>query len=65
MARASQERLAEIERQIEDLGVGSPEYHDAVAFLLTVMARRLWIIADQIRRSRARTEARKAARAAR
>ena len=52
-------RTDEVMRQIEDLGFGTPEYHDAVAFLLTIMAKRQWIIADSIRRSRADSERRR------
>ena len=56
------DRLDEVMTQITELGEYTPEYHDALAFLLTVMARRQWIIADQIRRSR-RDSARRKARA--
>lgn len=42
----------EIMRQITELGEGTPEYHDALAFTLTIMAKRQWIIADHIRQSR-------------
>lgn len=56
------DRLDEVMRQITELGEYTPEYHDALAFLLTVMARRQWIIADQIRRSR-RDSATRSARA--
>lgn len=51
--------------EIESLGVGSPEYHEATAFLLTIMAKRQWIIAESIRRSRADSEKRRAAAAKR
>lgn len=51
-------RLDEVMQQINALGEFTPEYHDALAYLLTVMARRQWIIADQMRRSRAAQEAR-------
>jgi hypothetical protein len=61
---SSTSNLDAITRQIESLGVGTPEYHEATAFLLTIMAKRQWIIADQMRRSRARAEKRAAARAA-
>ena len=50
--------IDDICRQIEELGPGTPEYHDATAFLLTIMAKRQWIIADSIRRSRRDREAR-------
>lgn len=52
-------------REIESLGAHTPEYHDATAFLLTVMAKRQWIIADQIRRSRRDSAARRERAAAR
>jgi hypothetical protein len=57
--RATDQQLNEIMREIESLGVGSPEYHDATAFLLTIMAKRQWIIADSIRQSRADSERRR------
>lgn len=60
-----QERLNQIMRNIEALGVGTPEYHDATAFLLTIMAKRQWIIADSIRRSRRDSEQRRDRAAAR
>ena len=49
---SKQSNLDKVMQDIESLGVGTPEYHDAVAFLLTIMAKRQWIIADSIRRSR-------------
>lgn len=58
-------RLDAVMAQIEELGVGTPEYHEAVAFLLTIMAKRQWIIADSIRRSRADSERRRQAAARR
>lgn len=54
-------RLDKVMEEITSLGVGTPEYHDAVAFLLTIMAKRQWIIADNIRRSRRDSERRRAA----
>ena len=41
-------------RMIEQLGEGTPEYHEALWFLFSVMARRQAIIADSLRRSQAR-----------
>lgn len=55
-----QTNFDKVMRQIEGLGVGTPEYHDAVAMLLTVMARRQWIIADSMRRSQRDSERRRA-----
>lgn len=57
--------LDKIMADIEALGIGTPEYHDAVAFLLTIMAKRQWIIADSIRRSRRDSEVRRERAAAR
>lgn len=59
MARASAATLEEIDRQIEALGYGTPEYHEATAFLLTVMAKRQWILADQARKRRTQLQRRK------
>lgn len=42
----------EIEQAIEALGVGTPEYHEAMAFYLMTMARAQWRLADQARRRR-------------
>lgn len=47
-------KLDELMQQIDALGYGTPEYHECVAFLLTIMAKRQWIMADRVRRSRAR-----------
>lgn len=49
----------EVMAEIQSLGEYTPEYHDALAMLLTVMARRQWIIADQLRRSEAATAKRR------
>jgi len=65
VARASAESLNALMKQIQELGEGTPEYHDALAFLLTIMAKRQWIIAESIRRSRADSERRRAAAAKR
>jgi len=46
-------------QQINDLGWGTEEYHEAMWMLLSVMARRQAIMADHIRRTRLREEARK------
>jgi len=43
-------------RDIESLGYGTPEYHVAMWFLLSVMARRQYAIADQIRADRRKRE---------
>lgn len=58
-------RIEDVMAQIAALGEGTPEYHEAMWMLLSVMARRQAIIADQLRRARASREAREAARAAR
>lgn len=58
-------RLDAVQEQINELGYGTPEYHEAMWMLLSVMARRQAIIADQIRRSRATRERAAATRAAR
>lgn len=51
--------------EIESLGYGTPEYHEAMWMLLSVMARRQAIMADSIRRSRRDAERRRAARTGR
>lgn len=61
MNTATENNLNRIMTEIESLGVGNPEYHDATAFLLTIMAKRQWIIADSIRRSRRDSERRREA----
>ena len=47
-------RLELIERQIEALGEGTPEYHEALAFYCTIMAKRQWILAEEARKRRAK-----------
>lgn len=42
--------LAEVERTIESLGYGTPEYHEAVAMYLMIMARAQWRLAELARR---------------
>lgn len=54
MATARENRLRLIEDRINALGEGTPEYHEALAFYLTIAAKRQWIMADQARRSRER-----------
>lgn len=53
-------RIETVMAQITELGEGTPEYHEAMWMLLSVMARRQAIIADQLRRARARAEVRRA-----
>lgn len=55
------QRLDAVVRQIEELGYGTPEYHEAMAFLFTILARSQWRRADSIYASRRDTEKRKAA----
>lgn len=50
---------------INDLGVGTPEYHEALWFLLTVMARRQAVIAESIRTNQRRRDRAAATRATR
>ena len=57
------ERFDKVMAQIVSLGEGTPEYHDAMAFLFTIMAKRQWIIAESYRKSRRdRTKRQEAAR---
>jgi hypothetical protein len=42
--------IADIERAINDLGYGTPEYHEAVAFYCMTLARAQWRMADVARR---------------
>lgn len=60
-------RLDSVMGEIESLGVGTAEYHEAMWFLLTIMARRQAVIAESIRantRRRARAAETRAARKA-
>ncbi len=52
-------------RDIESLGHGTPEYHEAMWFLLSIMARRQFAIAESIRTDNRRRERAAATRAAR
>lgn len=49
MTASSTERLDKLTAEIETLGYGTPEYHEAMWFLLSVMARRQACIADRLR----------------
>lgn len=49
---------------IESLGYGTPEYHEAMWMLLSVMARRQACIADRLRAERRKRERAAATRAA-
>lgn len=60
----STEKLDAIMEQIEELGYGTPEYHEAMWFLLSIMARRQYAIADQLRVNQRRRERAAATRAA-
>lgn len=42
-------RLDTVMADIESLGYGTPEYHEAMWFLLSIMARRQYAIADRLR----------------
>lgn len=44
--------IAEVERTIEALGYGTPEYHEAMAFYLLTMTRVQWRLADLAHRRR-------------
>lgn len=61
----SESRTDSIMRQVEELGYGTPEYHEAMWMLLSVMARRQACIADRLRADHRRREHRAAARAER
>jgi hypothetical protein len=41
--------VAQIEQAINDLGYGTPEYHEALAFYLMTLARAQWRVADRIK----------------
>ena len=43
------EAAAKIEQAIADLGEGTPEYHEALAFYLITLARAQWRAADRAR----------------
>lgn len=51
--------------QINDLGYGTPEYHEAMWFLLSIMARKQYAMADRIRADQRKRERAAATRAAR
>lgn len=55
-------RLEMIERAIDRLGIGTPEYHEAMAFYCTIMAKRQWILAEQARERRTQLKRRGGAR---
>ena len=57
-------RLDAVMRDIESLGYGTAEYHEAMWFLLSIMARRQAVIADRIRVNGRRRERAAATRAA-
>jgi hypothetical protein len=50
--------------EINSLGYGTPEYHEAMWFLLSIMARRQYAIADRLRADRRKRERAAATRAA-
>ena len=52
VTETTSQRFDQVLRDIESLGVGSPEYHEALWMLLSVMARRQACIADTKRRDR-------------
>lgn len=58
-------RLDALMAQITDLGYGTPEYHEAMWFLLSVMARRQYAIADRLRADQRRRQRAAETRAAR
>jgi hypothetical protein len=41
--------IKEVEAAIVALGVGTPEYHESMAFYLLTMARAQWRLADRAR----------------
>lgn len=49
-------RLDEVMTEINDLGYGTPEYHEAMWMLLSIMARRQACIADRLRADRRKRE---------
>lgn len=57
-----QRNFDKVMRDINSLGEGTPEWHEAMWFLLSVMARRQAILADSKRRSIRDSERRRAAR---
>lgn len=59
------DRTIQIMREIESLGYGTPEYHEAMWFLLSIMARRQYAIADRLRVDQRRRKRAAATRAAR
>lgn len=43
--------ISDIEKAIDDLGYGTPEYHEAMAFYCMMLARSQWRRADMIRKA--------------
>lgn len=50
--------IQEIEKAINDLGYGTEEYHEALAFYLMTLARVQWRRADLIRNAKMRQQRR-------
>ena len=50
---------------INDLGIGTPEYHEALWFLFSILARRQYAIAESIRTNQRKRERAAATRAQR
>lgn len=50
--------IAEIEEAIEALGYGTPEYHEALAMYLLMMARAQWRLADMAERRQTKAKRR-------
>jgi hypothetical protein len=58
------DRNDKVLKEIESLGVGTPEYHEALWFLFSIMARRHACIADRLRADQRKRERAAATRAA-
>jgi hypothetical protein len=56
VATDSASRMDAIQAEITALGYGTPEYHEAMWFLLSIMARRQACIADRLRADRRKRE---------
>jgi len=56
-------RLDAVMQEIESLGSHTPEYHEAMWFLLSIMARRQYAMADNLRREQRKRERAAATRA--
>lgn len=56
MTASTTPRVDAVIAEINELGYGTPEYHEALWFLFSILARRQFAIADRIRHDRRKRE---------